>query len=100
MYTEGGTTTTLTEVKQGQTVHKTFLPQEIKDPGIYPERLELIEVNCDEGYGKNILSITNLFGGISLSPFSDPTITYSNMKGGIGIMGSYNPETTYYFQLR
>jgi hypothetical protein len=100
MYTEGGTTTTLTEVKQGQTVHKTFLPQEIKDPGIYPERLELIVVNCDEGYGKNILSITNLFGGISLSPFSDPAITYSNMKGGIGIIGSYNPETIYYFQLR
>jgi hypothetical protein len=97
MYAEG--ISTISELNQGQTVTKTFVSS-FSSFGAAPIRVDLTVVNCDEGYGKSTLRILDLFGGINLSPFTDPGITYSNMTNGIGIIGSYNPETQYSFDLR
>lgn len=86
----------VTELNQGQSVTKTFYST-VSINGVSPARLELMIVNCDEAYAKNTYSI---FSSPLFSPFQDPAITYTNMSGGIGLFGSYNPETRYTFNLK
>lgn len=94
-----GTFATITTLNQGQSVTKTFFST-VSMNGVPPVRLEFMIVNGDEGYAKNSKSVFDLTGGFGFSPFIDPAITYTNMTGGIGITGSYNPETRYVFNLK
>lgn len=94
-----GMFTKITELNQGQSVTKTFYST-VSMNGVPPVRLELMIVTGDEGYAKNSKGVFDITGGFGFSPFIDPAITYTNMSGGIGITGSYNPETRYTFNLK
>jgi hypothetical protein len=97
MYTQGFGT--ITELTQGETATKVFVSS-INAIGMSPQRLDLYVANCDEPYSRNANRSVDLIGGVGLIPFLDPVTTYSNMSGGIGIMGSFNMETKYTFNLK
>lgn len=86
------------EIAEGETTTKKFVPS-FSSTDITPVRVEVIIATCDKAYAKNINRTLDLFGS-SISPFIEPAITYSNMSGGIGVIGSINPETRYTLNLQ
>ncbi len=96
MYTDG--IGKIMEISGGETVTTTFLSS-FSAIGVTSERIEVAIVACDKAFAKNSTNVLDLFGS-NISPFTEPAITYSNMTGGIGVIGSVNPETLYRLNLR
>ncbi len=96
MYTEG--IDRIIEIAQGETATKTVVSS-FSAPGIAPVRMEVIIATCDKAFAKNSNRVFDLLN-TNFSPFIEPAITYSNMSGGIGVMGSFNPETRYSLNLQ
>jgi Domain of unknown function (DUF4249) len=84
------------KLEAGETITRSFLST-VALPGYDPVGLALNMWNCDNGFGRNESQSSYLVGNSGF-PFGETGITFSNMKGpGIGVLGSYNPATTYYF---
>ena len=62
----------------------TYKPNEF----VYPVRIEVIGINCDEAYTK-YYNNTTPFNFYNILPINEPTIAYSNMSNKIGVIASY-----------
>jgi hypothetical protein len=75
------------KLKKGEPVEQTFETDNVSFlSGV--TRLEITTLVCDEPFAKyyNMYNGQN-YGDIS-DPYTEPTITYSNLSNGIGVMAS------------
>lgn len=66
---------------------------------VYPVRIEISGINCDEAYAK-YYNNTTPFNFYNILPINEPTIAYSNMSNKIGIIASYSSAPTQVFKFQ
>jgi len=66
---------------------------------VYPIRIEISGINCDEAYAK-YYNNTTPFNFYNILPINEPTIAYSNLSNKIGIIASYSSAPTQVFKLQ
>jgi hypothetical protein len=96
MYLENFGLNRIETLQQGQSLTRTFLSS-FSASSIPPVGVEAIVLNADEGYARNEAHIYESMMAGAGSPFVEPAITYSNMKGeeGIGVIGSFTIASQY-----
>lgn len=87
-------------LQKGQSFSTTFISILGSGPGTpRPAHIKLLVLSCDDTY-RSYYNSTNGAGMDDLGPIIEPSIAYSNMSNGVGVVASYNVSETYLLPVR
>jgi hypothetical protein len=66
---------------------------------IPPVRMEVMVYACDEAYAVYHNKLSGFNFAFAGNPFAEPSIAYTNIQGGAGILGSINTSSVQIFNL-